>query len=399
MTVEEILAALQAILDAATAEGNRDLTDEEVERYEQLEGQLEAAQRREGILQRHAGYIAPARTDLHAYVGGSAAPDNTLERAFEHYVRTGQQNQDLIELRAQGEGVGSQGGFLVPTEMRNRIVERMVAFGGIAEAVEVINTSTGGPLEWPTLDDTANSGAITGESDQFAGGADLVFGTASLGAYKYTSNGTGNDPLRVSVELTQDSNFDITGLISRALGTRIARAQAVHWAVGTGVGEPQGIAGASITENVDVDTHDTLTYTDLVDLEALLDPSYEQNARWAMSRATWAVVRKMTDDNGRPLVMAEAQSGIGTAPERQLLGYPVIIDQEMPDFPGAGNEKFIALGDWREAYVIRRVANLTLVVNPYSRANFGEIEYVAWERADGVVQNRNAYVLMANTAS
>jgi len=49
--------------------------------------------------------------------------------------------------------------------------------------------------------------------------------------------------------------------------------------------------------------------------------------------------------------------------------------------------------------VIRRVQSLTVVVNPYSRANFGQVEYVAWERADGVVQNRNAYVLMANTAS
>ena len=394
MTVEEILAALQALIDAAKEEG-RDLTDEEAERYEQLELDLATAQRREDIARRHADYTA-LRPAVHV---AAARPDHTLERAFEQYLRTGHHNMDLTELRAQGEGVGSEGGYLVPTTMRDKIVERMVAYGGLAENVETINTSTGGPIEWPTIDDTANTGAITGEGDQFAGGADLVFGTASLGAYKYTSNGANNDPLRLSVELAQDSNFDITALISRLLGIRIARAQASDWVVGSGVGEPQGVAGASITENVDVDTHDTLTYVDLIDLETLLDPSYEQNAKWLMSRATWAAVRKIEDDAGRPLIMEQAQAGIGGRAERTLLGYPVIIDQEMPDFPGAGNEKFIALGDWREAYVIRRVQSLTVVVNPYSRANFGQVEYVAWERADGVVQNRNAFVLMANSAS
>jgi len=398
MTVEEILAALQAIIDAAAADGGRDLTDDEAQRYEELEAQLTATRRREGIQERHAGYLAPVRTDVHVHTG-AAREDRTLMRAFEHYLRTGQQNMDLTELRAQGEGVGSEGGFLVPTEMRDRIVERMVAYGGISDAVETISTSSGGPLEWPTLDDTANVGAITGEGDQFGGGADLVFGTASLGAYKYTSNGTGNDPLRVSVELAQDSAFDIQGMISRALGTRIARAQAAHWITGTGAGQPQGLAGSSITENQDVDVHDVVDYDDLIDLETLLDPSYEANARWVMSKATWAQIRQIVDGDNRPLIQANASAGIGQAPEKMLLGYPVIIDQEMPDFPGAGNEKFIALGDWREAYVIRRVANLTLVVNPYTRANFGQVEYVAWERADGVVQNRNAYVLMANTAS
>ena len=46
MNVEEILAALQAILDGAN---DRELTDEEVERYEQLEGKLETRRKRDEI--------------------------------------------------------------------------------------------------------------------------------------------------------------------------------------------------------------------------------------------------------------------------------------------------------------------------------------------------------------
>lgn len=396
MTVEELLEAMRALIEAA---GEEPMSEEDMERYEQLEAQLAVAQRAQQIRARQTAYETP-RADLHVHTGVQRdSREEERAAAFDRYLRTGDQSI-AAEFRAQSEGTGSEGGFLVPTEFRQKIVERMVAFGGFAELAETITTSSGGPLEWPTLDDTANVGGITPEGAAFVDGNDLVFGTASVGAYKYTSTGAGTTtPLRVSVELLQDSAFDVQALVSRALGTRIARAQATDWINGSGAAEPQGIAGSSITENADTDVHDVVDYDDLIDLETMLDPAYEQGARWVMSKATWNQVRSIIDGAQRPLIFDQAASGIGRAPEKMLLGYPVTIDQAMPAFPGAGNEKFIALGDWREAYLIRRVANLTVMVNPYSRANNGQVEYTAWERADGVVQNRNAYVLMANTAS
>lgn len=393
MTVEEILEALQALIDAA---GDQPMSEENMERYEELERQLAVARRDQEIRARQAAYTAP---QILRRATTAATEDGTISRAFEHYLRTGIINSDITELRAQGEGVGSEGGFLVPEEFRQKLIDRQVAFGGFAPEAETITTSTGSPLEFPTLDDTSNSGTITAESAAFSGGADLVFGSLSLGAYKYTSSGASNAPLRVSQELLQDAAFDVGSLVARKLGERIARAQAVHWINGDGAGQPQGVVGSTITENQDTDVHDVVDYDDLADLEALLDPSYEMGAKWIMSKATWSVIKQILDGDNRPLIQANAQAGIGTMPEKSLLGYPVVIDQEMPDFPGAGNEHFIALGNWKEAYVIRRVQNLTIVVNPWTRAANGEVEYVAWERADGAVQNRNAYVVMANTAS
>jgi hypothetical protein len=61
--------------------------------------------------------------------------------------------------------------------------------------------------------------------------------------------------------------------------------------------------------------------------------------------------------------------------------------------------KFAVLGDLREAYVIRRVSNVVVMVNPYSSAASGQVEYTAWERADGNVQNRAAYSLVAANAA
>jgi HK97 family phage major capsid protein len=402
VTVDEILAALQAIVDGATsADGSeRALTDDEIKRYEQLEADLAVAKRNVEIRSRQKAYRTPVPAGLAAAVNvATAKNDDGLERAFEAYLRTGQANQDIVELRAQGTGTDAAGGYMVPPGFRTKLVEVQKSFGGLAPEVDSFSTETGTTLEYPSLDDTANSGSITAESATFGNGADLTFGTVSLGAFKYTSQGAGSGlPLRVSVELLQDAAFDVQGMITRALGTRIARKQAVDWVTGTGTTLPFGIARAALTADVTLAAGNAITYQKLLDIETALDPAYEQNAKWAMNKQTWQNIRAVVGTDGRPLVQESAQAGIGGAPQRSLLGYPVVIDQAFPANTTL-SAKFAVLGDLREAYVIRRVSNLAIVVNPYSRANNGEVEFVAWERADGNVQNRKAYSLAAANAA
>lgn len=394
-TTDEILASLQAIVDAA--EG-RSFTDDEVARYEALEKELDETNKADQIRARQRAYTMPVNTHVHV---GAPRQDDGLERAYDHYLRTGIPNADISGLRvvnAQGEGTSAGGGYMVPPGFRQKIVERMVAYGGLAAEVDSFSTTTGNNIEYPTLDDTANSGGITAESAAVTSGADLVFGTVPLGAYKYTSAGAGSNlPLRVSVELLQDSAFDVQGLVSRKMGERIARAQAAHWCTGTGVGQPKGIVAPSLTADETLDVSDTIDYDDLLDAEALLDPAYEQNAKWVMNKASWTQIRGILDGGatGRPLIFDQAASGIGGRPEKQLLGYPVVIDQQMPNLVDTG-AFFAVLGDLKEAYVIRRVSNIVVVVNPYSRAANGEVEFTAWERADANIQQRSAYVILRN---
>lgn len=400
MSIEEILAAMQTIIDGA--EG-RTLTDEEVKRYEALENQL-AEERTDAIRKRQRQYESPAPENAQVQTAVQVAPakqDDGLDKAFENYLRTGKPNQDLQELRvsnAQSTGTDSEGGFTVPEGFRQKLVEVREAFGGLASAVETFPTDTGNPLEYPSNDDTGNTGTITAENTAISGGADLTFGTVNLGAFKYTSAGANNEPLKVSVELLQDSAFDIAGLVARKLGTRIARKQATDWVTGGGTTLPFGIAHSGLTPDHSLATADTLTYQDLLDIETALDPAYEQNAMWAMSKATWQGIRAVTDNQSRPLIFEQAESGMGGAPGRMLLGYPVVIDQAFPAFDSALSAHFAVLGDLTEAYVIRRVQDLVVVVNPFSSANSGQVEYVAWERADGNIQNRSAYSLAANAA-
>lgn len=392
MTVEEILAALQAIIDNADTTQAGELTDGDIARYEELELQLKRARSVEEVQKRHAAYKAAAPGQF--VTGARPKDDDTLSRAFNAYLRTGHHNSDITELRAQGVGTDSAGGYLVPDVMRDRMVDRLKAFGGLASTVEEITTSGGETLRWPTLDDTANSGVIAAEGTAPAsGGADLVFGEKTLGAFKYVAPGTGQLPLRVSVELLQDSAFDIESLVARKLGERIGRAQAAHWVTGAGTTEPFGLdTGTSGTAF----TSAGITYAELVAAVHEVDPAYREGAVWTFNDATLALVETIVDTTGRP-ILNSANDGIAAGPNNKtLLGYPVVIDQAWATYTDGGTNKWGAFGDLKAGYVIRRVKDLTLIVNPYSRANEGQVEYTLWARADGTVQDANAYKVLIN---
>lgn len=392
MTVEEILAAQDALM--AGAQG-RELNDDEATRYEALETDLAAANRRSEITARHAA----ARQTVTRPVPAGAAPgaDDTLNRAFEHYMRTGQVNSDLQELRAQAEGTGTAGGFLVPDLFRTKLVERLKAFGGLATVVDEFTTGDGAPVNWPTLDDTANVGEIVAEGGTFTLGADMVFGEANLGAYKYMAGGGGNVPLRVSWELLQDSAFDIQGLVARKLGERIARVQAMHLVSGTGISQPQGI----VTGRTGVaSAAAALTYADLITYIHSVDPAYRAaGCRWAFNDASLAVIQKLVDADGRPLLQSNANGSIANDPGGYtLLGYPVTIDQAFTTYTASATVNWGVFGNLVEGYVVRRVRDVAIVVDPYGRAANGQVQFTAWARMDAVQQDTNAYVALAGHA-
>jgi HK97 family phage major capsid protein len=394
-TIEEVTSSMTALVDGAA---DRSLTDDEVTAYEGMEQELQAIQKTENIRTRNQAYNT-VRTP--AGVPSRPGTDDgrtDLDRAFENYLRTGTPNADISQLQvsnAQGSGT-TAGGYMIPSGFRQKLVEVRKSFGGFANEVDTLNDTTGAPLEYPSLNDTANVGGITAESAAITSGADLVFGTVTLGAYKYTSAGAGSNlPLRVPVELLQDSAFDVESLVARKLGERIARAQAPHWVTGTGSSQPLGILASSLTQDNDLDVADTIDYDDIMDTYDLLDAAYEPNAKWLMRKNTWSQIRGIVDLNGRPIVQ-DSTTGISGQPVKTLLGFPVIIDEAAPLLSSAGITFPIAFGDFREAYVLRRVSNLVVVVDPYGRAANGEVQFTAWERADGTIQNRSAYVIVRN---
>lgn len=385
-TIENITAEMTALVDGAAG---RTLTDEECGAYEALESDLKAAQRAESIGARHAAYN---RVEIPA--GRPATPqDDTYEKAFNNYMRTGKPNGDLITA-AQSEGVPTEGGYLVPQGFRTKLVERMKAFGGIGGIAERYTTGTGNPTEWPTIDDTANVAEIVQEGNTFSAGADLVFGTNSLGSYAYVAGGGASTPLRVSLELLQDSAFDVQGLLSRLLGTRIGRIQATHLATGTGVNQPLGlITGKTPVQNA---ANTGIAYADLVNGIHSVDPAYRTNARWVMNDATLGQIELLTDSQGNPIYRGRDVNLATGFNEATLLGYPVTIDQAMPAFvKNSATSVWAAFGDIRTGYVVRDVQDVQLLVNPYNRMAYRQVEFTAWARMDATQQDTNAYVTLS----
>ncbi|ONI73085.1 hypothetical protein ALI144C_44860 [Actinosynnema sp. ALI-1.44] len=387
MTVEGITAAMTAIIDGA--EG-RDLTDKEVADYEQLEAQLQAAQRSAQVRARQAAYnaVAPA---VHV---APARTDDSPEAAFRGYMRTGKANGDLVA--AQSEGIGSEGGYLVPEGFRMKIIEKLKKFGGIEAAAEPLETETGATLPWPTVDDTGNEGEVVDEGGTFVSGADVEFGTNGLGAYTYQVGGSGGNALRIPRELMQDAAFDVEGLVSRLLAVRLRRLQARHLVRGNGVKQPLGLVFGLTGIEIGADTAG-VTYNDLVNFEHAVDPAYRElgNCKWGMNDKSLREIKKIADSHGDPIFRpANADLATGTG-GGTLMGYPVVIDQAFPDIVANDNQvNWGAFGDFREGYVVRRVRDIEVVVNPWTRANNRQIEITAWARMDATQQNTGAYVAL-----
>jgi HK97 family phage major capsid protein/HK97 family phage prohead protease len=375
-------AQIENAMDGILAASNGELKGINLDQYEAYakvygERKRVDAETRDRVERMHAlhnirlGRIpkAPAASDLYE--------SDDYKAAFSTYLRDG--NKQRMEQFAQAiSGDGTQGGFTVPDGFLAKITTRLKAFGGIAGVADEVTTSTGESLRWPYLDDTSNTGAIATEGVAGTAGADLVFDSIELGAFSYDANGTGNNPLKVSLELIQDAAFDIAGLISNALGERIGRKQAVHLATGTGSNQPVGLLSK---------TADTMTATavSLAGPEHIfqVDSEYRNggDARWVMSDTTLAKLWTSQATTNEPLF--QPGRTLDGKPFDAFFGYPITID------PAAGN--LVAFGDIRRGYIVRRVRGVQVLVDPYTAQGTRQVAYYAWARMDANVQDANAY--------
>lgn len=124
-----------------------------------------------------------------------------------------------------------------------------------------------------------------------------------------------------------------------------------------------------------------VTYDDLVDLEHSVDPAYRQLAKWMFHDDMLKLIRKVKDDQGRPIfVPGYEQGNPGGAPDR-LLNRDIQINQHAPA-PAAGATS-IAFGDF-SYYKIRDVMAVTLFRFADSAyVKRGQVGFMAWMRSGG----------------
>jgi HK97 family phage major capsid protein len=374
---------------------NGDMTAEDRAAYDTAEVELDdlgdQIERQERHDARTAALNSVDRSELVGSDWGNQKGDDQerYSRAFTEMLRNGLSELDpedkkilrtgFVDKRALGVGTPAAGGYTVPADFRNRLIEQMRTFGGMLQVSEILTTDTGASLSWPTNDDTANKGAILAENTAVTE-QDVTLGTASIDAYKYTSK-----MIRVSLELLQDSAFNVDSWLTGKLAERIARILNEHFTTGTGTNQPDGlVTGTPVGKVGAAGQVTTVTYDDLIDLIDSIDPAYQGNAQFMLSQSSRKALRKLKDSTGSPLWQPTIQAGV---PD-QLLGYRYVVNQELP--VPAASAKSILFGDFRQAYVIRQVRDVQVLRLTERFADYFQVGFLGFMRADGTVQNTSA---------
>lgn len=390
------------ILDAAERAG-RDLSGEENESYEKRNDEVENLTReisnRENAetLERQLNQPQEEPPVNGQRTTTKVRPLVTYESAFNAYVRGGMRNLDNTQVRILNDNVpeeiralsttGAAGGFMVPTEFLRDMVRVMKAFGAVQRVAREITTESGASMTYPSVNDTANVGAILAENTQDTE-LDVAWTQKTLSAYMYTSK-----IVRVSLQLMQDSAFDVDGELRDMLGERIARIQNQHFTTGTGTGQPQGLVTGA-TSGVTAASATVVTADEIISLVHSVDPAYRSSgrARFMMGDAMLASIRKLKDTTNQYLWQPSMQAGVADS----LFGYPLEINPDMP--AAAANAKPVAFGDFFEGYIIRRVRGFQLLRMEERYADFLQVGFLGFSRADGQVRNAAAYRVLTMAA-
>lgn len=356
-TDESRAAELEASHDAAMAAFDTNEREiERVQRQMQIDGvlsnfeQRQRERRRPNNDQRGEGDAGDDETvsyrdAFHAYLRaeGQIAMLSAEQRSV---LQSGYQAL-TPEQRALVTGTTTAGGFTVPTELQDILIRTMKLWGPMYDPgiTSEIVTSHGHSFPFPTIDDTANTGAATTQGTTLTddGSGDPVFGQKALGAFAFATPW-----VRVSKELADDSVFAMEALLGDLLGERLGRLANGQLTTGVGTTAPSGIVTAS-TAGKTAASATAFTYDEVIDLEHSVDAAYRQSPkfRYMFHDLVLAALRKLKDGQGNYLWQAgNVQAGV----PNQLNGKPYSINNGMSSAFTTG-QKLILAGDFGKYYV------------------------------------------------
>ncbi len=316
--------------------------------------------------------------------GSGQRSDNEMkyDEVWEKYIRRGSATLTEQEIRMlQTRGTDTQitttdslGGYLVPTSFSNELEMLTKMYGGILQACDTFTTSIGGTLEWPTGDETSNTGSIqTTEAGSIAV-SDMSFGQVLFNAYTFHSG-----IVQVSYQLIQDESVGLVPAIGGLLAERIGRNINAKLTTGTGTNQPYGLITV-ISSGKETASQTAFTKNELIDLYHSVDASYRMSpkAGFMMNDLILAAARKL-DVGNTDTVQIFTPSTVQGEPDR-LLGKPIYINNDMASTQ-AQSAKIIAFGDFSK-YKIRRVAGIQIRRSDERYFENLKAGFLAWTRID-----------------
>ena len=310
---------------------------------------------------------------------------------FFNLMRKG--NVELLsdaERKAMIAGDDSNGGYLLPPTTVGRAVARIFELSPIRAIAGVQPISTDA-MEGIYDNDEASYGWV----GEVAARTDT--NTPTLGKYRVEAHEMYAAP-KASQKLIDDSAVDIENWLAMKVADKFARAEGDKFINGTGVAQPRGFATYTTAatgdatrtwgelEHVKTGANGAFHTTQadpLFDLLGAFKPGYLGNAKWVTLRSVITAIRKFKTTTTLEYIW---QPGLQVGQPDRLLGYPIVIAQDMPAL--ATDSLSMAFGDFKEGYQIVDRVGIRTLRDPYTSKPY--VIFYSTKRVGGAVLNFEA---------
>lgn len=265
------------------------------------------------------------------------------------------------------EGVDTDGGYLVPEEYDNRLID-VLNENNIMRTLGTKITTSG--LHRITITATKPAALWVEEGGKIPF-SDSTFGQITIDAFKLAVG------VKVTNELLYDSMFPLESYIIEQFGKAMGNAEEDAFLNGDGKKKPLGIFHQDGGAISDVTTAGgSISSDDIISLVYAIGRPYRQKAKFIMNDQTIAVIRKLKDGNGSYMWQPSIKEG---EPDR-LLGYPVFTSAYAP-IVEAGKPA-IAFGDFSYYNIADRgTRSIQELTELYAETD--TTGFIAKERVDG----------------
>ena len=315
--------------------------------------------------------------------------------AFGAYLRTGEDDglRGLgLEGKAMSTTVAADGGYLVDPQTAERVRGVLGATASLRAIASVVAVDAG---SYDVLVDHAEAGA--GWADETS--ARTETGTPQIDRISIPLHELSALP-KASQRLLDDSAFDIEGWLAGRIADTFARSEAAAFVSGDGIDKPTGILSypqvdddgwswgslGYVATGTDGGFDDTNPADAVIDLVYRLGAPYRAGASFVMNSRTAGALRKLKDADGRFLW----SDGLSAGEPARLLGYPVLIAEDMPDI--ATDACALAFGNFEAGYTIAERPDLRVLRDPFSAKP--HVIFYATKRVGGAVSDFAAIKLL-----
>lgn len=304
------------------------------------------------------------------------------------------------EGKALSAGSDPDGGYVVHDVISAGMTKIMIEMSPIYRLARKVTLDRGLAFEEP-LDKDAADASWVGEV-----AARPETDTPQLGMFRVELKEVYALP-KASQTLIDQSDIDVLGWLQSKIGEAFATKEATAFHTGVGVADPRGIL-----EYTNVATSDatrawgqleylpsgasgafhTTKMDPLHDMVGSLKAQYRRGAVWLMNRGTAKTLRKLKEATTDAYLW---QTSVMAGQPDMLLGYPVEIDEYMPDI--AANSLSLAFGNIGKAYCVVEKPGVRFLSDPYTSPPY--VKVLGYRRVGAGIYNFEALKLMKFAAA